>query len=274
MADVNLNEQVRRHLAVLQAAGVDYVPALPQVAGVAPIKPLVEASADPRKPVPHPEVPAAPAAVLTATLFATAATGLEVPTTPAGRTTALTVLAAEVVGCIRCPDLVANRTQTVFGVGPVSPDLCFIGEGPGADEDRLGEPFVGKSGQLLNKIVEAMGLKRDDVYIMNVVKCRPPENRAPTPEESLHCRPYFDRQLELVQPKLIVCLGGVAASHLLQTKLGITKLRGEWREYNGTPVMCTFHPAALLRNPEWKKETWDDMKKVLAKLGRPVPGAK
>ena len=109
---------------------------------------------------------------------------------------------------------------------------------------------------------------------MNVVKCRPPENRDPTPAESLNCRPYFDRQLELVQPKLIVCLGGVAANHLLQTKLGITKLRGEWREYNGLPVMCTFHPAGLLRNPEWKKETWDDMKKVLAKLGRPVPGAR
>lgn len=271
----NLNDQVRRHLAALQAAGVEHVAALPQVEAVAPpIKPLVHANADPRKPLPHPEVPAAPAAVLTSTLFASAGTGLEVPTTPAGRATALTVLEREVAGCTRCPDLVANRTQTVFGVGPLSPEVCFIGEGPGADEDRMGEPFVGKSGQLLNKIVAAMGMRREDVYILNVVKCRPPENRDPTPAECLSCRPYFDRQLELVQPKLIVCLGGVAANHLLQTKLGITKLRGEWREYNGLPVMCTFHPAGLLRNPEWKKETWDDMKKVLAKLGRQVPGAK
>ena len=280
MAD--LNEQVRRHLAALQAAGVEYAGALPQVVSAAPvappIKPLVHANANPRKPLPHPEVPAAPAAVLTSTLFGAVGTGLEVPTTQAGRATALTVLEREVAPCTRCPELAAKRTQTVFGVGPLSPDICFIGEGPGADEDRMGEPFVGKSGQLLNKIIAAMGLRREDVYLMNVVKCRPTtdagENRDPSAAESLNCRPYFDRQLELVQPKLIVCLGGVAANHLLETKLGITKLRGEWREYLSTPVMCTFHPAGLLRNPEWKKETWDDMKKVLAKLGRPVPGAR
>jgi uracil-DNA glycosylase family 4 len=279
---VNLGDQVRRHLAALKAAGVDYIAAVAQVSASGgrqpPVDPQVATTSShlgadaPRAPEARPK-PAAPV-VVPSTLFGGVGTGLEVPTTSEGRTTALSVLAKEVAGCTRCPELAATRTQTVFGVGPLSPDVCFIGEGPGADEDRLGEPFVGKSGQLLNKIIEAMGMRRADAYIMNVVKCRPPNNRDPSPEESLNCRPYFDRQLELVKPKVIVCLGGTAAKHLLQITTGITKVRGTWREYAGTPVMCTFHPAGLLRNPEWKRDTWEDMKAVLAKLGRPVPGAR
>ena len=186
----------------------------------------------------------------------------------------LTVLADTVGKCARCPELFATRTQTVFGVGPVDADLCFVGEAPGADEDRQGEPFVGASGQLLNKIIAAMGLSRDEVYICNTLKCRPPMNRVPAKEELANCRGYFDRQLELVRPKFICCLGATAAAHVLGKKLALGKLRGAFHDYKGVPVIATFHPAALLRNPEWKKDVWDDMKTLLRKMGRPVPGGK
>jgi uracil-DNA glycosylase len=184
------------------------------------------------------------------------------------------VLAETVSTCPRCPELFATRTQTVFGVGPVDAELCFVGEAPGADEDRLGEPFVGASGQLLNKIIAAMGLRREEVYICNTLKCRPPMNRVPAKEELANCRGYFERQLELVRPKFICCLGATAAGHVLGKKLALGKLRGTFHEYRGIPVIATFHPAALLRNPEWKKDVWDDMKALLRKMGRPIPGGK
>jgi uracil-DNA glycosylase family 4 len=193
---------------------------------------------------------------------------------PAGtdRRHELTVLATEVAGCPRCSELYATRTQTVFGVGPLDPDICFVGEAPGAEEDRTGEPFVGAAGQLLNKIITASGFKREEVYICNTIKCRPPNNREPSPEEKANCRPYFDRQLDLVKPKYIVCLGGVAAKSVLNTQIGITKLRGKFHDLRGIPVLCTFHPAYLLRNPAAKKDCWDDMKMLLTKMGRPIPG--
>jgi DNA polymerase len=170
--------------------------------------------------------------------------------------------------------LVATRTQTVYGVGPVDAEVCFIGEGPGADEDRLGEPFVGAAGQLLNRILVACGFKRESVYICNIVKCRPPGNRTPKPEEAANCREYLEAQLALVRPRYIVALGGTAAQNLLGTTAPLGRLRGKFHSYKGTPVLCTYHPAFLLphRSPEKKKDVWEDMKLLLQKMGRPVPG--
>ncbi|MBI1903808.1 MAG: uracil-DNA glycosylase [Planctomycetia bacterium] len=187
------------------------------------------------------------------------------------RPAALAVVAQEVSRCTRCPELVACRTQTVFGVGHVSPRLCFLGEAPGADEDRLGEPFVGRAGQLLNKIIEACTLKREEVYILNILKCRPPENRTPTPEEVANCFPYLERQLAILRPEFICCLGAVAAQNLLQTTQGIGRLRGTIHDYRGIRVVCTYHPAYLLRNPASKKETWDDMQFLMAAMGIELP---
>jgi DNA polymerase len=203
------------------------------------------------------------------------------PPTEAGdvgrRRQELTVLAERVAACTRCPGLAATRTQTVFGVGPVDADICFVGEAPGADEDRQGEPFVGAAGQLLNRILAACGLRRDEVYICNILRCRPPGNRQPQTDEAANCREYLEGQIELVRPKVLVALGGSATRYLLGTSVGITRLRGRFLEYRGIPVMCTYHPSYLLRlyEPEKtakKREVWEDMKKVLARVGRPVPG--
>jgi DNA polymerase len=179
----------------------------------------------------------------------------------------LQVLQQEVALCTRCNELARSRTQTVFGVGNPSARLCFVGEAPGADEDRLGEPFVGRGGQLLNKIIEACRLKREEVYICNVLKCRPPGNRNPLPEEAANCRRYLERQLELVGPAFICCLGAVAAQNLLGTTQPIGRLRGKVHTYRGAKVVCTYHPAYLLRNPAAKKDTWDDMKLLMREMG-------
>ena len=170
----------------------------------------------------------------------------------------------------RCAELASTRTQTVFGVGPIGAEVLFIGEAPGADEDRQGEPFVGAAGQLLNKIIVASGLRREEVYICNILRCRPPGNRTPKPDEAEHCREYLERTIELVGPKLICCWGGVAAQNLLKTTTGITRLRGRFHEYRDIPVLCTFHPSALLRDPSKKKDVWADMHTLMEKLGRPI----
>lgn len=240
MADTNKpKRQVKQRVDSLKAAGVEFVPTPPE--------PIVRIGGD---------------------LFDA------VDPVPAGtdRRQELTVLTQEVAGCSRCSELYSTRTQTVFGVGPLDADICFVGEAPGAEEDRTGEPFVGAAGQLLNKIIIACGMTREDVYICNTIKCRPPNNREPALDEKANCRGYFDRQLDLVKPKYIVCLGGVAAKSVLNTPIGITKLRGKFHEFRGIPVLCTFHPAYLLRNPAAKKDCWDDMKLLLDKMGRPIPG--
>jgi DNA polymerase len=159
--------------------------------------------------------------------------------------------------CQKCP-LGKTRTNFVFGTGNPNADILLIGEAPGADEDLQGEPFVGKAGQLLNKILDAAGFKREDVYICNILKCRPPNNRNPLPEEVELCRPYLEKQIKLVNPKFILLLGKVAAESLLKTKEPLIKLRGKIHNYKGWNVLITFHPAALLRNPNWKKPAWDD----------------
>lgn len=175
-------------------------------------------------------------------------------------------LARIALACTKCK-LAGTRTQVVYGVGNPNADLMFIGEAPGRDEDLQGEPFVGRAGQLLTDIIKAMKLTRDDVYIANVVKCRPPENRNPEPEELEACRPFIRRQIELIKPRVIVTLGKFALQSLLEKSYSITAARGQWLDYQGIKVMPTFHPAYLLRTPAAKKEVWQDMKKVMAELG-------
>ena len=182
--------------------------------------------------------------------------------------TLLAELQAIATVCEKC-NLAKTRTQVVYGIGNPNADLMFIGEAPGRDEDLKGEPFVGRAGQLLTDIIKAMKLTRDDVYIANVVKCRPPENRNPEPEELDACRPYIRRQVEIIQPKVIVTLGKFALQSLTEKSYGITATRGQWLEYNGVKVMPTYHPAYLLRTPSAKKDVWADMKKVMAELEGP-----
>ena len=174
----------------------------------------------------------------------------------------------ETIGdCTRCP-LHKGRTHIVFGEGNPKADLMFVGEGPGRDEDKTGRPFVGKAGQLLTKIIQAMKMKREDVYIANIVKCRPPDNRTPLPEEIATCEGFLYRQINVVGPKVIVCLGSVAAQNLLKTDAKISQLRGRFTEWQGIQVMPTYHPAFLLRNPNMKKAVWEDMKTVMRYLSQ------
>jgi len=168
--------------------------------------------------------------------------------------------------CTRCK-LYKHRHTIVFGDGNPKAELVFVGEGPGADEDAQGLPFVGRAGKLLTQMIEAMGLERKDVYICNVVKCRPPENRTPEDDEVSTCSPFLLRQLAVIAPKVIVCLGAVAAKTLLRTNRGISQFRGQWLDYRGSKLMATYHPAYLLRNPNAKGEVWKDLQKVMVVLG-------
>src|SRR4051794_3406986 len=183
----------------------------------------------------------------------------------------LEITRQEVAGCTRCAELASTRTQTVFGVAKPNARPWFLGEAPGADEDRTGEPFVGRGGQLLTKIIEACRMKREDVYILNMIKCRPPGNRNPLPTELSNCRGYLERQFDLIQPEFICCLGAVAAQNLLSTTVAIGKLRGKLHTYRGAKVVCTYHPAFLLRSPAFKKETWEDMKLLMREMGMEIP---
>jgi uracil-DNA glycosylase len=172
--------------------------------------------------------------------------------------------------CKRCR-LCQQRNTIVFGSGNARAQLVFVGEGPGRDEDIQGLPFVGRAGKLLTQMIEAMGLKREEVYICNVVKCRPPENRAPEPDEMETCSPFLYRQLAVIQPKAVVCLGAIAFQALYGAKQSISRLRGQWLEFRGIPMMATYHPAYLLRNPNAKGDVWDDLKKVMVHLGLKIP---
>lgn len=191
---------------------------------------------------------------------------------PADRAAALETIRRSVAACRKCAELVANRTQTVFGVGNLHPRLVLLGEAPGADEDRQGEPFVGAAGQLLNDIItKGLQMRREDVYILNVLKCRPPGNRTPEAEEAASCRPFLDAQLAVLQPEFICCLGAVASQNLLGTAESIGRLRGRLHEYQGAKVVCTYHPAYLLRNPAAKRDTWEDLKLLMREMGLPRP---
>lgn len=182
------------------------------------------------------------------------------------KTHMLQMVADKVSVCTKCSELVEYRKQTVFGEGNENAEIVFIGEAPGEKEDDSGRPFVGPAGNLLTNILKAFGFNREDVYIMNILRCRPPRNRTPTPEEACNCRPFLDLQLKIINPKIIVCLGNVAAQNLLRTKTTISALRGEILEYNGSKVICTFHPSYLLHNPSEKEKAAEDMRLLLQTL--------
>lgn len=185
----------------------------------------------------------------------------------ASTTETLPVIRADLGDCTRCK-LHSARTHIVFGAGNPTAQVMFIGEAPGRDEDEQGEPFVGRAGQLLTKMIEAMGLTRDEVYIANILKCRPPENRTPQPDEVASCEPFLRRQIHAIGPRIVILLGGVAAQALLRTKAGITTLRGRFHVYEGVPTMPTFHPAFLLRSPHMKRPVWEDLQMVMAEMDR------
>jgi uracil-DNA glycosylase len=254
----DLVRQARQHVNSLRSAGVEWIPR-PSVSPAGPS--LQTDSAEP--PV------GTPVAYQAGALFD--ASDPSPIASSDERRQELTVIAERVAQCTRCADLAAARKHTVFGVGKLYPEICFIGEAPGADEDAQGEPFVGAAGQLLNRIIAACGMKREAVYICNILKCRPPGNRLPLPVEAAHCREYLERQIELVHPKFICALGACAAQNLLNTTVSIGRLRGQFHDYRGIPVLCTYHPAYLLRSPDKKRDVWEDMKKLLLRLGRTIP---
>lgn len=287
-----------QHLENLQARGVRHVAVttetlraltLPPAKAVAPVAantlrptaavvPAVASSPKTIAPRPTPVVPM-PKPVTP--LVATAPVIIAVPSFISAdpeKAVAFAALRERVLACVKCPNLVAARKTVVFGVGNIDSPLMFVGEAPGADEDEQGEPFVGKAGQLLTKIIEAMALKRGDVYIANILKCRPDTpgqaygNRKPTPEEMATCIPFLHEQIDLVKPKVLVALGATAVEGLLGKTVGITKLRGNWHEYRGIPLMPTYHPAYLLRNQAMseKRRVWEDMLQVMEKLSLPI----
>ena len=235
-------------------------PWIPRIAA-SPAPPARRPPEPPRSAVVESPAPAAPSRMTAADLFVEP--GVQ-------SSTSLEMLRAHIGDCQRCK-LAGGRTNLVFGVGNATADLMFVGEGPGGDEDLQGEPFVGRAGQLLTEIItKGMRLARSDVYIANVVKCRPPGNRNPEPDEIAACMPFLSRQIELVAPRVVVALGTFAAQTLLGVKTPISRMRGVWHDYRGVRVMPTFHPAYLLRNPGDKKLVWADIKLVMAELGLPV----
>jgi DNA polymerase len=187
------------------------------------------------------------------------------------RTSALRLIREEIGDCTRCRLHKQGRKQIVFGVGNPNADLMFIGEAPGADEDEQGEPFVGRAGQLLNNMIKAMGLHREDVYIANIIKCRPPNNRTPERDECETCSPFLMQQIKVISPKAIVALGAVAAKTLLAVNAPMSELRGHWYDFRGTRLAVTYHPAFLLRDPRQKKEAWKDLQMVMKELGLELP---
>jgi DNA polymerase len=262
-----------------RAFGVEFMPRLaaPAAAKAAPtVKPLVPAPA----PVPRPVKPAASAPAAPDTGHRTPDTGrspadvgpVPVAPVPTGLPAAdLATIAAEVSACTRCK-LCSSRTNTVPGEGNPGPELLFVGEGPGADEDAQGRPFVGAAGQLLTKMIQAMGLARSDVFIANVLKCRPPGNRTPEPDEIAACMPFLRQQIAVLKPKLICTLGNTPLRALMgDDALGITRMRGKKLSFAGITLIPTFHPSYLLRNPEAKKPCWEDLQTVLKELGRTLP---
>jgi uracil-DNA glycosylase len=231
--------------------------------GRAPAAPINVAPSRPEKSVPVAKTP--PAAPASTILPAAAAPSLfEIIERIAGDT--LPRIREDIGDCTRCK-LHKGRTKIVFGTGNPDAVLMFVGEGPGRDEDLSGEPFVGRAGKLLTDMIKAMGLEREDVYIANVVKCRPPENRLPEKDEITTCSPFLMRQIDAIKPKVICTLGSCSAQTLLQTTQGISKFRGEWFDFRGAKLMPTYHPAYLLRNPGAKPEVWKDLQKVMAVLG-------
>jgi DNA polymerase len=282
-----------QHLEGLKVRGVRHVAvapetlralALPPTAGKSPIsdpKPHIQSAIVPPKIEPAISMPPKKSAAPTSVALPEAAIPnlqIEIISSSPEKAAAFTALRERALACVKCPHLAAARTTVVFGVGNIDAQLMFVGEAPGADEDEQGEPFVGRAGQLLTKIILATGLSRADVYIANILKCRPDTpgqsagNRPPTPEERATCIPYLQEQIDLIKPRAIVALGATAVDGLLGKAPGITKLRGQWQTYRGIPLMPTYHPAYLLRNQSLseKRKVWEDILKVMEKLEMPI----
>ena len=280
-----------QHLEGLKARGVRHVAVAPETlralalpppvapkSQAAAFKPPVQPTAPPPKTETAISMPPKKTVAAAAPKLQTPVLKPEIISASPEKTAAFTALRERALACRKCPHLAASRTTVVFGVGNVDAQLMFVGEAPGADEDEQGEPFVGRAGQLLTKIIQATGLQRGDVYIANILKCRPDTpgqsagNRPPTPEERATCIPYLQEQIDLIQPKAIVALGATAVDGLLGKTLGITKLRGNWQTYRGIPLMPTYHPAYLLRNQAMseKRKVWEDMLMVMENLGMPI----
>jgi uracil-DNA glycosylase len=271
-----------QHLQELKARGVRYVPVLPATLIALAQTPSSTKRIEPVASVaPHHVQPEKPIDTSQLSLLASpgeSPTNASASLDPQAKVAAFAELRARAMVCVKCPHLAASRKNVVFGVGSIDAELMFVGEAPGADEDEQGEPFVGKAGQLLTRIIQTMGFTRDSVYIANILKCRPDTpgqtagNRKPTPQEMQTCIPYLHDQIDLIRPKVIVALGGTAIEGLLGKTIGITKLRGQWKTYRDTPLMPTYHPAYLLRNQALseKRKVWEDMLQVLEKLGVPI----
>jgi DNA polymerase len=246
----------------------------PPVAPVAVIVPAPSAPAAVPEPVRQPAPAVETALPILGETAATPAPALD----PTAKAAAMADLRQRTLACVKCPHLVSSRKNVVFGVGNPDAQLMFVGEAPGADEDIQGEPFVGRAGELLTKIIQATGLRRGDVFIANILKCRPDTpgqasgNRKPTPEEMATCIPFLHEQIDLIRPKVLVALGATAVEGLLGKTIGITKLRGTWKTYRGIPLMPTYHPAYLLRNQSLaeKRRVWEDMLAVMKKLELPI----
>jgi DNA polymerase len=282
----HLIRAVRQRLESLARAGVDRIP-VPTIPEVRPAAGLLRPAGEEATPAPvsapaespalrpAAEAPrrasAAPAVVPSSTLFGESEFD-EPPVPAAERPAVLAAMAAEISTCQRCPHLAATRKNTVFGTGNPNTRLMFVGEAPGADEDATGKPFVGRAGMLLtDMITKGMGLSRDEVYIANVLKSRPPENRTPLPDEVANCLPYLERQIAIVRPEFLCLLGRTAAQALLQTALPMSRLRGKWHRYRGILTIVTYHPSYLLRNPPAKKEAWDDLQLLMQQMGLTPP---
>ncbi|HOR98410.1 MAG TPA: uracil-DNA glycosylase family protein [Kiritimatiellia bacterium] len=232
-------------------------------------------AADATRPPPDSQPPTVPAPIAPEPFTAPRVAPIEETQalSPEARRAALDELAARIASCTACP-LHQSRNRTVPGQGNFnSPDILFIGEAPGAEEDQQGVPFVGAAGQLLTRMIAAMGYTRDQVFIANICKCRPPRNRPPTPDEAAICLIYLRQQIRLIRPKTIILLGGTAIKALLNTQVGVNRIQGEWTQYEGIPVMPTFHPSYLLRFEPAKRDAWQALKRVLAHLGKPVPSS-
>lgn len=274
----NMISEIAGYLELLREEGVRIVQVDP--ANMRFLKPTaVGVAARPRSPAPAP-VPATPARPVVPSISQPVPVVAAMPRRPAAAddsADALATIATDIAKCKKC-GLHATRIKVVPGQGNPAPEILFVGEGPGADEDRQGLAFIGRAGQLLTKMIEAMGLSREQVFIANIVKCHPPgtetNNRAPSPEEMAACIPFLKAQIAVLKPKAIVALGSVAIRGLLTTESPISKIRGTWQGFEGIPVMPTYHPAYLLRNPPAKKEVWIDLKEVLRRLGRTPPPQK
>jgi DNA polymerase len=260
----DIRHQARLHLEALRLAGVEWLAMPPRR-----LRPAPPARTSDTAPAP-PAASGTAAVAVAGSLFDAAPAAAPALSGEQKRLALKTLNEDKIIGCPKCPELARTRTQTVFGVGNPDAELCFVGEAPGADEDAQGEPFVGAAGQLLNRIIAACKMSREEVYIANILKCRPPGNRTPLPTEVGNCFPYLEEQLGIIRPKFICALGSVAAQALLNTQAGIGRLRGRFHSFRGIPVLCTYHPAYLLRNPAAKRDVWEDMKLLMARMGRPV----